>query len=79
MGSNLELLVKKSKLDPWVATQQEVRAALAATGQEEVPVQNAWRVTYPQRLLTQKLKAHCKCEKEEEERLITLINSLVIN
>jgi hypothetical protein len=79
LGSNLELLVKKSKLDPWVATRQEVRAALAATGQVEVPAQDAWRVTYLQRLLPQKLEAHYKCEKEEEERLITLINSLVIN
>jgi hypothetical protein len=56
-----------------------VKAALAVTGQVEVPAQDAWRVTYLQRLLTQKLEAHYKCEKEEEERLITLINSLVIN
>ena len=79
LGSNLDLLQKKSKLDPWVATRHEVKTALAKTGQVEVPAQDAWRVTYLQRLLVQKLEAHYKCEKEKEERLITLINSLVIN
>ena len=74
LGSNLDLLAKKSKLDPWVATRNEVKRALVNTGQVEVPAQDAWRVTYLQRLLTQKLEAHYK-----EERLITLINSLVIN
>ena len=79
LGSNLDLLQKKSKLDPWVATRHEVKTALAKTGQVEVPAQDAWRVTYLQRLLTQKLDAHFNCEKEKEKRLITLINSLVIN
>ena len=37
LGSNLDLLVKKSNPDPWVGTWHEVRMALARTGQVEVP------------------------------------------
>ena len=79
LGSNLGLLREKSKLDPWTATKLEVRAALEKEDMVKVPEQEAWRVSYLQDLLSQRLQAHYRSEKEEEERLSTLINSLVIN
>ena len=40
LGSNLDILVKKSTLDLRVATRHKVRMALARTGQVEVPAQD---------------------------------------
>jgi hypothetical protein len=79
LGSNLGLLVERTGLDPWVSSHRNIQTALITADIVEVPEQDTWRVTYLQRLLTQRLEAHYICEEEEEERLATLINSLVIN
>ena len=79
LGSNLGLLKERTKLDPWVTTKWDMRTALRKADLVEVPEQEAWRVSYLQRLLSQRLEAHYRNEKEEEDRLCELINSLVIN
>ena len=66
-------------MDPWVAPHRDIQTALSNADIVEVPEQDTWRVIYLQQLLTQRLEAHYTCEREEEERLTTLINSLVIN
>ena len=79
LGSNLGLLAERTGMDPWVAPHRDIQTALSKADIVEIPEQDTWRVIYLQQLLTQRLEAHYTCKTEEEERLATLINSLVIN
>ena len=79
LGSNLGLLAERTGLDPWVATHRDIQTALCKADRVDVPEVDVWRVTYLQRLLTQRLQAHYTFNREEEERLTNLVNSLVIN
>ena len=62
-----------------MATHRDIQTALCKADCVKVPEVDVWRVTYLQRLLTQRLQAHYTCNREEEERLTNLVNSLVIN
>ena len=46
---------------------------------QEVPQQDWWRTAYLRKLLEQRLVAHYSGDLNQEERLESLINSLVIN
>ena len=77
LGSNLTRLQNLTGLDPWVAGRCQVKAALQLTTRREVPELDFWRPMLLQKLLSTRLEAHYSADKEEEERIATLITSLV--
>ena len=79
LGANLKLVQEKSKLDPWMAGMDQLRAALEAADRVEVPQLDSWRPAYLKKLLAQRLQAHYRADTREEERIQTLIVSLVKN
>ena len=79
LGANLALVREETGLDPWVAGRTELRAALEAADLAPVPQQDSWRVPYLGKLLAARLQAHYAADSEEEQRLQSLIDSLVIN
>ncbi len=79
LGSNLALVREETGLDPWVAGRVELRTALEAADRAPVPQQDSWRVPALRKLLAARLAAHYAGDKEEEGRLQSLIDSLVIN
>ena len=78
-GSNLSVLRDRTGLDPWTVARGRLRAALVSTDKAVVPEADSWRIGYLQQLLTARLQAHYKADTLEEERLQSLIDSLVIN
>ena len=79
VGANLALVRAETGLDPWVAGRGELQAALQAADRAPVPQQDSWRVPYLGKLLAARLQAHYAAESEEEQRLKSLIDSLVVN
>ena len=79
LGANLALVRDETGLDPWVTGRGELRAALEAANKAPVPQQDSWRVPYLGKLLAARLQAHYAADSEEEQRLQSLIDSLVIN
>lgn len=79
VGANLALLRCETGLDPWVASPGQLRAALLEAERVDTPDSDAWRIPFLEKLLEEKLSHFYSGNKEEEERVKTLIDSLVIN
>ena len=80
VGSNLATLRKESGgLDPWSSSPGQLKAALLCVEAVEVPPQDAWRVPYLSHLLGARLKCYYSGDVKEEKKLMSLIDSLVIN
>ena len=79
LGANMTLVREESGLDPWVAGRSMLQAALEAADRAMVPHLDRWRLPYLVNLLSYRLQAHYLADMEEEQRLQSLINSLVIN
>ena len=79
LGSNLALLRSKTGLDPWAVRKGQLKAALGRATRTEVPELDYWRPQLLQKLLTARLLAHYSADLVEEERIATLIASLIIN
>ena len=79
LGANLALVRAETRLDPWAAVRGKFQAALEAADWAPIPQQDSWRVPYLGKLLAARLKTHYAAESEEEQRLQSLIDSLVIN
>ena len=79
LGSNLALLREETGLDPWVVSQGQLKKALIDAETVEVPAGDKWRISYLEKLLQQCQLLHYLGNKDEEDRLKGLINSLVIN
>ena len=77
LGSNLTLLRNKTGLDPWAVGKGQLKAALERSTRKEVPELDYWRPQLLQKLLTARLQAHYLADLVEEERITTLIDSLV--
>ena len=69
LGSNLALVRKEGKLNPWTTGRAELQAALEAANQVPVPQQVSWRVPYVEKLLAMRLQAYYSGDKSEEKRL----------
>ena len=79
LGANLKLVQEKSKLDLWMAGMDQLLGALEAADRVEVPQLDSWRPAYLKKLLAQQLQAHYRADTREEERIQTMIVSLVKN
>ena len=80
IGSNLALIRQESGgLDPWTVSPGQLKAALVRAEEVAVPLEDAWRVSYLYRLLTERLQHFYSGGKQEEDRVRRLIDSLVLN
>ena len=77
LGSNLTLLRDKTGLDPWAVGKGQLKAALGQSTRKEVPERDYWRPQLLQKLLSARLEAHYSADLVEEERIATLIASLI--
>ena len=77
LGSNLAHLREMTGLDPWAAERGQLKAAHDLATRREVPEHDYWRPPLLQKLLSGRLQAHYSSNLEEEERITTLIDSLV--
>ena len=77
VGSNLAQLRNMTGLDPWATGRSQLKAALELSTRNEVPEHNHWRLQLLQKLLSACLEAHYLSDLVEEERIATLVNSLV--
>ena len=79
LGSNLTHLREMTGLNPWTVGRSQLKTALELALRREVPVQDLWRPQLLQKLLSARSEAHYSADMVEEERIATLINSLVSN
>ena len=78
-GKNLKLLEELSGLDPWVFGSGRMKQELVKAETVEVPEQDLWRVDYLARLLEERQVLHYGGDREGEERVAALIDSLCVN
>ena len=57
----------------------QLKAALGRATRNEVPECDYWRPELLQKLLTARLQAHYSADLEEEERITSLIDFLIVN
>ena len=79
LGKNLALVRKATGLDPWVASTGQLRSALGRAERREVPKADFWRAGLLQKLLGERLQANYVADVEKENRLESLVSSLVQN
>ena len=80
VGSNLAVIRKESGgLDPWTCSPGQLKSALLRAETVPVPEQDAWRIPYLRRLLVERTTHYYNGDTHEEERIQSLIDSLVIN
>ena len=77
LGSNLTHLQNVTGLDPWAVGKSQLKATLGQATRKVVPELDFWRPQLLQKLLSARLEAHYSADLVEEERIATLINSLV--
>ena len=79
VGSNLALIQKESGgLDPWTSSPGQLKAALLQAEIVSGPADDAWRIPYLRRLLTERTTHFYNGDTQEEERVQSLIDSLVV-
>ena len=79
IGANLAVVSELTKLDPWVSSIGELRNSLEEADRAKIPDRDEWRIPYLRKLLSALLEAKYSADSAEEERLQSLITSLVIN
>ena len=79
LGSNLDIIKRESKLDPWESDRQSVQTALHFAELEEVTKEDKRRCEYLRKLLNERLQHSYEGNKNEESEIMTLIDSLVVN
>ena len=78
-GRNLALVRECSGLDPWAYGSARLKVELAKAELLEVPPTDQWRVRYLGDLLEQRQILHYMGDKEGENTVSELIDSLCIN
>ena len=67
-----------SGLSDWSSTRRQVRKAVREKEAVPVPPQDAWRVPYLWKLLEQRLQHYYSGDKEKEEGVQALVDSLCV-
>ena len=78
-GKNLQYIQEEAGLSPWTTSKSRLRDALAAEELVDVPPQDRWRLPYLNSLLCQRREAINLALEDEEDRLSSLIDSLLAN
>ena len=79
LGSDLSVLKSATGVDPWRTEKSVIRRKLMETERVPVGETDVWRVNFLQKLIVGRLEARNSNNRNEEERLQSLINSLVVN
>ena len=78
-GYNSQNRKESGRLDPWTCSPGHLKAALLKAEVVPVPADDAWKIPYLRRLLDERTTHFYNGDTKEEERVGTLINSLVVN
>ena len=78
-GSNIRVVEEASGLSVWSSTTPQVRRAIKEKETVAVPLEDAWRVPFLQKLLEQRMQHYYSADKESEARVQHLIDSLCVN
>ena len=78
-GRNIRVLEEASGLSVRLSTTRQVRKAVKEMEMVAVPPEDAWRVPYLRKLLEQRLQHHYSADKENEDRVQQLVDSLCVN
>ena len=78
-GQNIRVVEEASGLSVWSSTTRQVRKAVREREAVPVPPQDAWRVPYLRKLLEQRIQHYYSGDKEKEDRVQTLIDSLCVD
>ena len=78
-GRNVSYVMDKSGCDVWSDSPGKVKAALHISGEVDIAGQDLWRVNYLETLLQHRQQWHYLGDKDEEQRVQTLIDSLCVN
>ena len=73
------MVEEASGLSVWSSTTRQVRKAVKEKETVAVPPEDSWRVPYLRKLLEQRLEHHYRADKENEDRVQQLIDSLCVN
>ena len=65
IGANLALVREVTRLEPWTAGKNELRAALEAAELSPVPPMDKWRIPALEKLLAARLAANYRADQEE--------------
>ena len=79
VGANLALLKEETGLDPWTCSAGQLRGALSQAEKYPVLAADLWRVPYMSQLLKLRQQYSYSGDKEQEQRVQSLLDSLVIN
>ena len=77
-GQNVRVVEEASGLSVWSSTTRQVRKAVREREALPVPPQDAWRVPYLRKLLEQRLQHYFSGDKEKEEGVQALVDSLCV-
>ena len=80
LGSNLRQIVDETGLDPWLASNKDIKNAFKGLEAESFTPSacDAWRVPYLWKLLDRRQQAHYMADTDAEQEIDSLIASLVI-
>ena len=79
VGANLALLREETKLDPWTCSSGQLRGALGQAEKCAIPAADVWRVAYMRRLLGERRQHYYAGDNEQEQRVQSLLDSLVVD
>ena len=77
-GQNIRVLEEASGLSVWSSTTRQMRKAVREREAVPVPPQDAWRIPYLRKLLEQRIQHYYTEDKEKEETVQSLIDSLCV-
>ena len=77
-GQNIRVVEEASGLSVWSSTTRQVRKAVREREAVPVPPQDAWRVPYLRKLLEQRIQHYYSGDKEKEEGVQALVDSLCV-
>ena len=81
LGSNLDVLKCLTDIDPWSSNKSLIRQRIIEAERSRTNEfdRDAWRVTYLSKLLEERTVAHHSNNREKEQYVQSLIDSLVVN
>ena len=77
VGRNLSYIQRETGLNPWLFGTARVKAELKARYKSVIPNGDVWRLGCLEKLLTEKVHAYYDADREAENDINLLIQSLV--
>ena len=77
IGANLRFISENTGLDPWAYGLRRIREELDNRTYKVVPENERWKIPYFQKIISERLFAFYNGDRENEDKLTMLIQSLV--